>query len=582
VLGRGFLHRRALIAVAVAVSMAEAAAVDATAPGARALSPEVTALAPLAVFHDLRWLFGLGGTWPRFMLTLLAVVAARSVLDAVLAWLAWPRELARPRATLLLGSSIVLTICAVLLLSPLVALTFGVALLPFSWPFLGVLPVLMLYGLLLSHGSAASWWWRTLPPLRAAAWLLAEFLVLSAAALLISRVSPGWAIPVAGLVGVVNARAWYGVTTSLTSPLTKSLSIAPGAQAAALSPPAPTAAPAPRWRSAATRRIPVAPMAVVLAIALVLGVARAGFAVASAPHHPDSSRASISAEPAAAQPAARPAARPAAADRSPVLEIRGFGSTCCSSAATLRGIGGGALAQQFSYRGLRPDGQPLPQGAAASDLPLSELGDRIAAQVERMHAETGRPVNLVAESEGTLGVYAMLARHPDVPIGSVVLLSPIVNPGQVSYPSDDRDARGAVPGYALQAVVWFVGGLSPFGTSGAEKLINSVNQVGARYAQAAVRENRLHPKRWLAVVPLADSLTLPACQLPAHTMVVSALHGGLLGEPGVQETVRDFLAGRPVRTGSPLQDAAAVVAQAASAWRMPQLSPPATPWCTSR
>jgi hypothetical protein len=582
VLGRGFLHRRALIAVAVAVSVAEAAAVDATVPGARAMSPEVTALAPLAVFHDLRWLFGLGGAWPRFMLTLLAMVAARSVLDAVLAWLAWPRELARPRATLLLGSSIVLTICAVLLLSPLVALTFGVALLPFSWPFLGVLPVLMLYGLLLSHGSAASWWWRTLPPLRAAAWLLAEFLVLSAAALLINRVPAGWAIPVAGLVGVVNARAWYGVTTSLTSPLTKSLSIAPGAQAAALSPPAPAAAPAPRWRSAATRRIPVAPMAVVLAIALVLGVARAGFAVASAPHqrHSASSRASTSAKPAAAQPAARPAARPAAADRSPVLEIRGFGSTCCSSPATLRGVGGGALAEQFSYRGLRPDGQPLPQGAAASDLPLSELGDRIAAQVERMHAETGRPVSLVAESEGTLGVYAMLARHPDVPIGSVVLLSPIVNPGQVSYPSDDRDARGAVPGYALQAVVWFVGGLSPFGTSGAEKLISSVNQVGARYAQAAVRENRLHPKRWLAVVPLADSLTLPACQLPAHTMVVSALHGGLLGEPGVQETVRDFLAGRPVRTGSPLQDAAAVVAQAASAWRMPQLSPPATPWCS--
>jgi hypothetical protein len=240
------------------------------------------------------------------------------------------------------------------------------------------------------------------------------------------------------------------------------------------------------------------------------------------------------------------------------------------------------VAEQFSYRGLSASGRPLPQQAAASDLPLAQLGDRIAAQVERMHAATGRPVDLVAESEGTLGVYAMLARHPDVPIGSVVLLSPIVNPGQVSYPSDDRDARGDVPGYALQAVVWFVGGLSPFGTSGAEKLINSVNQVGARYAQAALQENRLHPGRWLAVVPLADSLTLPACQLPAHTMVVAALHGGLLGDPGVQDAVRDFLAGRSVSTGSPLATAAEVVAQAATAWRMPQLSPPATPWCTSR
>jgi hypothetical protein len=68
--GRGFLSRPALIALAVVAPMAEAAAADLTAPSARALSPEVTALAPLAVFHDLRWLFGLGGTWPRFVLTL--------------------------------------------------------------------------------------------------------------------------------------------------------------------------------------------------------------------------------------------------------------------------------------------------------------------------------------------------------------------------------------------------------------------------------------------------------------------------------------------------------------------------------
>src|ERR1700761_5545267 len=573
--GQGFLGRRRLIAVAVAMPMVEAAVVDPTVPGARSLSPEVTALAPLAVYHDLRWLFGLGGTWPRFVLTLLAVVAARSALDAVLAWLAWPRALARPRAGLLLGSSAALTTCLVLLLSPLVALAFGVALLPFSWPFLGVLPVLVLYGLLLSHGSAASWWWRTLPPLRAAAWLVAEFLALSAAALLITRVPAGWAIPVAGLTGVVNARAWYGVTTSLTSPLTRSLSPAPGAQAAALSPPPVTLRP-PRPRSAVTRRLPVAPSAVVLAIALVLGVARAGFAVASAPQHHDHASAGTTTS-------EKPASvRPDAAGPPPVLEIRGFGSTCCSSAASLRGIAGDAGGGQVSHRGLRSPRRAPPQHTAARGLPLAQLGDRIAAQVERMHAATGRAVDVVAESEGTLGVYAMLARHPDVPIGSVVLLSPIVNPGQVSYPSDDRDARGAVPGYALPGVVWVVGGLSPFGTSGAEELINSVNQDGARYARAAVREDRLHPKRWLAVVPLADSLTLPACPLPAHTMVVAALHGGLLGDPGVQRTVREFLAGRSVRTGSPLQAAAEVVAQAATAWRMPQLSPAATPWCTSR
>jgi hypothetical protein len=330
-------------------------------------------------------------------------------------------------------------------------------------------------------------------------------------------------------------------------------------------------------------------MAAVLAIALVVGVARAGFAVAASPHHRSSH--TLAAVGTRTTPAARSSSSGShsgsdsgslsrAASRSPVLEIRGFGSSCCSNASSLRAIAGGAIAQQFSYRGLNSRGQPLRQGPAASDLPLPVLGDRIAAQVDRLHAETGKPVDLVAESEGTLGVYAMLARHPDVPIGSVALLSPIVAPGQVSYPADDSDARGDVPGYALQAVVWFIGGLSPFGTAGAERLINSVNVTGASYAQAAVRDSRLHPARWLAVVPLADSLTLPACQLAAHMVVVAALHGGLLGNPGVQDTVRDFLAGHPVSTASPLQQAAEVVAQAATAWRMPQLAPP-SPFCSS-
>jgi hypothetical protein len=566
VFGHGFRGRPALIAVAAAVPMAEAAALVGAAPATRALSPEVTALAPLAVFHDLRWLFGLGGTWPRFLLTLIAVVAARSLLDALLAWLAWPRGLPRPRARLLLGSSAALTVCAVLLLSPLVSLVYGVALLPFSWPFLGMLPVLMLFALLLSHGSAVSWWWRTLPPLRALSWLLTEFVVLSAAALVINRLPAGYAIPIAGLAGVVNARAWYGVTTSLATLL-------PVAAPAALASP-----PRPRRRALTTRRLPVAPVAAVLAIGLVIGVARAGFAVATSPRHhgPSQAQAAIGAgSTSSSSPAG--AGSSGAFSPSPVLEIQGFGSSCCSAPSSLRAIAGPAVAQQFSYRGLNAQGQPLPQGPAASDLPLPELGDRIAAQVERLHQETGRPVNLVAESEGTLGVYAMLARHPDVPVGSIVLLSPIIAPGQVSYPSDDRNARGAVPGYALQAVVWFIGGLSPFGTSGAEKLINSVDQTGASYAQAAVRANQLNPRRWLAVLPLADSLTLPACQLPAHTVVVAALHGGLLGDSGVQDTVRQFLAGHPVSAESPLQETAEVVAQAAAAWRMPELVTPSPP-----
>jgi hypothetical protein len=263
--------------------------------------------------------------------------------------------------------------------------------------------------------------------------------------------------------------------------------------------------------------------------------------------------------------------------RPPVLEIQGFGSSCCSGPGRLPALSAGGIVEEFSYRGLGANGQPLPYGPAASDLPLPLLGDRIAAQVWRLHRLTGQPVDVVAESEGTLGVDAMLARHPGVPLGSVVLLSPIVDPGQASYPAAGAGGPGVVPGGELRAVVAFIGGLSPYGASGAQKLISSVNSTGARFAGAAFTFARHHPVRWMAAVPLADALTLPACDLPPSAVVVAALHGGLAGDRDVQRMVREFFAGRVIRAGSGLQEAAGIVAAAAIAWRMPELALPSPP-----
>ena len=72
-----------------------------------------------------------------------------------------------------------LTVVACLLLSPVAALTLGVAILPFSWPFLATVPVMLLISLPLSHGGILGSWWRTLPPPRAMYWLLADFATLS-------------------------------------------------------------------------------------------------------------------------------------------------------------------------------------------------------------------------------------------------------------------------------------------------------------------------------------------------------------------------------------------------------------------
>jgi len=258
--------------------------------------------------------------------------------------------------------------------------------------------------------------------------------------------------------------------------------------------------------------------------------------------------------------------------RPPVLVVPGFGSYCCMHGQALARAMPDTLVQSFSYRGLDKAGNPLPYGPTASNLPLPLLGDRIAAQVWRLHDRTGQPVDVVAESEGTLGVYAMLARHPHVPVAAAVLLSPIVAPGQVSYAADDGLAM--VPGSELEGVEWFVGSLSPFGTAGAMKLIGSVNQVGARFAAQAARDHRL---RWLNLVPLADAVTLPACSLPSDVQVVPAFHGDLLGDPAALRIVRHFLIRHRVIGAAQLRTTAEIVASAASAWRMPLATTPSPP-----
>jgi hypothetical protein len=250
-----------------------------------------------------------------------------------------------------------------------------------------------------------------------------------------------------------------------------------------------------------------------------------------------------------------------------VLVVGGWGSWCCDAANSLHAALPGVPVRQFSYLGLGANGKPRPGGGAADDLPLPALGDRIAAQVLALHAKSGRPVDVVAESEGTLGVYAMLARHRDLPVAAVALLSPIVSPGQLSY----QGPNGAsVSQDALDELNRLIGGMSPYGASGAQQLLASVSEYGARYFEDVLGAAN-SSIRWLAVVPLADAVTLPDCGLPADVVVVNALHGGLLGDPAVFPMVRAFVSGQEI-TGTNdgrLRAAAELIGVAAAAWRMP-------------
>lgn len=542
---RGFLAHRGLLAAAAVGAMAEAALLTVLGPSARVLAPQVTALPPVAIYHDLRWLYGYGLPWPLFAAFALGIVGSRSAISAGLIRLAWPADASPPSWLALWRSCAGLTAFAGLLLSPVVALMFGVSVVPFSWPYLASLSGVVLLMLPISHGGVLPTWWETLPPAPAVGWVLTDFLALTVAAVLIAQVPSVWVVPMAGLAGLANAGSWYGMTTAVVA-----------------------------GRHRAAVHLPLAPLAAITAIALVVGVTRLAFylGVQQSRPEPNGPTATAARQDARAAPGSRSAGRPYWGEV-PVLVIAGFGSSCCSHAGDVHRMLPGHLVQQFSYRGLTRAGLPIPHGAAATNLPLTVLGERVAAQVRHLHSVTGQRVDVVAESEGTLGVDALLALHPRVPLGSVVLLSPIVAPARDSYPLLTSQDKGMVAGAELQAVIWLAGGLSPFGTAGAQTFVNSVDKVGAQFAAAAHRR----PVRKLQFVPLADAVTLPVCALPANTDVVPAFHGELLGDPSVLQRVREFLTHRHVHRQPRLRATAEVVAAGAAAWRMPELTSPSPP-----
>ena len=572
-----FFRHRGLIAFAAGGAMAEATLLSFLAPSARALAPQVTALPPLAAFHDLRWLFAFNQPWLGFTGALVLLVAARSAVDAVLVMLAWPRAtepgIPRPRFLPSLLSCAVLTVLTGLVMSPVVTLMFGVALLPFSWPYLAAVPILLGTAVALSQGGVGQAWWRRLPPARTAAWVIATFGVLSLASVLMTHLDTPGIVAISGLAGIVDARAWYGLTAAAV-------------RGAAEMPPHPWQWRVALWRirralRSRTNWVPVAPLAAVMVLALVVGLARLAFTgtvrfasgtgdvVAGAVVGDDSRGDAVSGAGGTSAPGAV-RSRSAGQVSGAVLVVDGFGSTCCHSANALRAAEPNLLVRQFSYVGLNAAGQPIPYGRAG-DLPIQVLGDRMAAQVDKLYRQARTPVDIVAESEGTLGLYAMLARHPHVPIGSVVLLSPIVAPGQAG-------GVDTVPGAALTTLNNLVGGMSPYGRAGAQALIESVSEVGASYFAQVSRDSG---RPWLAVVPLADAVTLPACPWPRNVIFIDAFHGGLLGDRSVQQMIEAFLASGTIPDrelaglagGSQrdLRGAAQVIAAAASAWRMPDL-----------
>jgi hypothetical protein len=529
---------RVLLTLTVGAASIEAAILILVAPySARGLAPQVVAPAPFGVFHDLRWLLVYHRSWFALAIELFALLLFRATVDTVLLRAAWPLGIPRPTFAASFRRALGFTAVALVALVPWTVLLFALAIIPISWLFFAAVPPAIATVVLVHHGAARSGWWRALPPMRTSAWILATFGVLTAGSAAIT-LSPAWplAILAAAATGLFDAWAWFRVVRGIYVS-------APGDT--------PMLGPVRRW-------VPVAPIALASIFVVVIGGSAIGFAF----HQP-------------AQPAPT-GSPPPIGTGDPVLVVSGFASRWDGSPVEI--LGPEYRQWRFSYRGLGANGQPLSYGSHESQQSLAALERLMAQQVDTIHALTNRPVAIVAESEGALIATTYVLATPHPPVERLVLLSPLVRPGRVYYPSPGGDGWGAAAGIGLRGVSKILTGLSPLELSPDSPFVEDVDRHGAALRDAlACGIPGVHQD---AFIPLADAVTgsfdnkvdvaNPEGMGAVRVRVVPAFHGGLLGSHTIQQAIRAELKGRDPAVGS-WATAESVIRGGAAAWQVPDL-----------
>jgi hypothetical protein len=192
------------------------------------------------------------------------------------------------------------------------------------------------------------------------------------------------------------------------------------------------------------------------------------------------------------------------------------------------------------------------------------------AQVDAFHRATGRPLSIVAESEGSLIAKTYLAATPEAPVNELVMLSPLVRPARVYYPPGGREGWGVAAGLELQGITAVVREISPIDMTPDSPLLRSIADNAS-----TVRDLLTCPLpgvEQLALFPLADAVASPhpsAVGIPAR--VVPAFHGGLLGSDAAHKTIALRLDGGKVPDYEVWSVAERVLRVTSSAWQVPAL-----------
>ncbi|NJC71188.1 hypothetical protein HC031_15920 [Planosporangium thailandense] len=519
----------ALVALTAAPAGVEALALRAGG-FAPALAPQASAPAPVGVFHDLRWIVVYHDSWPAFAVEVAAGIVVRALLTTAIVAAAWPADRPSPSLPGLLRVNLLFTVLAVVALAPWAAVTAAASVTSLSWLLVGVAPPLVLLTLVLQCGGVTGGWWRGLPPLPALAWGVAGFALFTVDAV-IAGVTPGWwTVPVSAVLGALNAVLWYGLVA---------------------------AAVAARPRLA---RVPVAPAAMVLTVGSIAAMsvfAPLGSAAAARPPPPLT-------------------AHGLRAPDQALMYVAGYDSVYDG-----RPRRAGLPLVRYSYRGLDGNGRPLPYDAASTHQSLALSARRVAAQVAAVHARTGRPVALIAQSEGTLVVRTYLETFPHPAVDAAVQLDALPQPSRGYYPPPGAGSGwGVATGWELRAIIAVVRATSGARLSPDEPLLRSLLDDGPLY-----RDRMLCPVpgvRMIAFVSTDSAVVDPPAGPSGIPVIrVTGLHGTLYGRADVQRTVVAFLDG--ATPGGARVGYYPLAQRAAAAWQAPALRPELNPvWRSGR
>jgi hypothetical protein len=366
------------------------------------------------------------------------------------------------------------------------------------------------------------------------AWVLLSFLVLTVASAVVVLVPAPLRLPAIGAAGLFNAWAWHSIVHTISC------------------------------SRRARRFMPVAPLGVAALVGVIFLGVSIGFSVSTRSDH--SVHAANVTDATASAGAGTGSATQATTGR-PVLLVSGFGS---SFTGQDDGIGTWADERRFSYRGVDADGRPLPYEDADTYQDVTRSVTLMNRQVEAFRADVEQPVTIVAESEGALVAKAYLMSHPDAPVDTLVLLSPLVEPGGAYYPPAGDDGWGVAGGLGLRWITAVVRTLSPLDVTTDEGLFRSIADEAP-----ALREMLACPVdgvEQLAVFPLADAVAGAEPQLDGvPSAVVPAFHGGLADNHAVQRRIRTMLEGGVAPEYGWWEATDTVIRAGAAAWRVPLL-----------